>query len=565
MSAPHAPRAWLERGVAMLLAAAVAAPLLWPWQPPPIAQFMSHWVCVTAWALLAALWFGAGRRVAQPRPESLALAGWWLLVALVQAASALTHATPPSLLVLPLLVVGTAAVLTVALTGFELFPVKTALRCLCLGVLVAGVGNAVVVFVDWVAPGVIVRTAFAANGRAVGLLAQPNHLAVLALWAGIAAAYLLRDRPLERALALGAFALVLLATQSRTGLAIACWLAAAALHAAGGRRPVVRGIALALLLSPVVAVGAALVGWLPAPDSLEHRLMLWRNAIALIAAAPLWGHGFGLFNWAWTLAPLPDRAPDLFDHAHNLVLHWAVEFGLPVTLTLLVAIAMIAWRAWVRWSGSHEQQAERWTLAAFLFVVLAHSLVEHPFWFSYFLLPSVALLALAVAGPSARSESRSGACGAPVTAAPSRLRRALAALGVAGVLAVSLAVLLDYRRLARLNAGDAGNSSVAARLSEAKALQGSCFFGHLGDYAAIMLAGEHAPLAWFERPMRYLIDEALLAAYARALARAGDQARLRWVMERAAEFPPHPAWRGLPRAASLPRPSLGPLMHGGEK
>ena len=39
------------------------------------------------------------------------------------------------------------------------------------------------------------------------------------------------------------------------------------------------------------------------------RLLIWSNALALIASHPWLGVGFGDFNFAWTLTPFPGRPP----------------------------------------------------------------------------------------------------------------------------------------------------------------------------------------------------------------------------------------------------------------
>ena len=61
-----------------------------------------------------------------------------------------------------------------------------------------------------------------------------------------------------------------------------------------------------------------------------------------------------------------------------------------------------------------------------------------------------------------------------------------------------------------------------------------------------MLAGDAATSALFTRPIRHVLDERLLSAYARMLARTGETDRAAFVVARAREFPPDAAFANLP-------------------
>ncbi|MFN3630524.1 MAG: Wzy polymerase domain-containing protein, partial [Casimicrobiaceae bacterium] len=265
---------------------------------------------------------------------------------------------------------------------------------------------------------------------------------------------------------------------------------------------------------------------------------------ALVADAPWLGHGFGAFNRAWSFHPFAERAPDVFDHAHNLPLHWAVELGLPLTVALVAGLAGLFWR-----SRRALANAQGRSTAAYLFVVGLHSLTEHPLWFSYFLLPTAVLVALwvrSVGDGPAEPTAVAGDSGV------GRGMRGVLALVAVIVLVGVVAALRDYFAVARLNEAPLiTEADRAARRIEAEHVRKSVWFGHLGDYAAIMLAPETAPSAWFERPLHHVIDERLLAAYAQALIREGELARARFVVERAGEFPAHPAWQTLPKEADF--------------
>ena len=86
---------------------------------------------------------------------------------------------------------------------------------------------------------------------------------------------------------------------------------------------------------------------------------------------------------------------------------------------------------------------------------------------------------------------------------------------------------------------------------------------HFGDYAAIMLASDRAELSMFNRPVRHVLDERLLTAWARALERSGDSERAAYVIARAREFPPNSLFNDLPNVRlqstrSASAPTLGP-------
>jgi O-antigen ligase len=72
----------------------------------------------------------------------------------------------------------------------------------------------------------------------------------------------------------------------------------------------------------------------------SSRLGIWRDTLTLIAQQPWWGVGFGEFNFAWSMPPLPGRPTPFFDHTHNLPLQLAVELGLPLAT---VVMALLSW------------------------------------------------------------------------------------------------------------------------------------------------------------------------------------------------------------------------------
>ena len=85
------------------------------------------------------------------------------------------------------------------------------------------------------------------------------------------------------------------------------------------------------------------------------RLAILRDAWALTAANPLFGVGWGEFNFAWSLTPFPDRPIAFFDHTHNLPAQLAVELGLPWAGAVLLLLGWALFGAlpgWATWVGA---------------------------------------------------------------------------------------------------------------------------------------------------------------------------------------------------------------------
>lgn len=93
---------------------------------------------------------------------------------------------------------------------------------------------------------------------------------------------------------------------------------------------------------PVAAIGVAAVlsgGF--ARDSVEVRAGYWRSAVALVAEAPLAGHGYAAFAAQQPRLMRPGDEPTRY--VHNEPLEAAVAGGLPLALLLLAALAALAW------------------------------------------------------------------------------------------------------------------------------------------------------------------------------------------------------------------------------
>jgi hypothetical protein len=109
------------------------------------------------------------------------------------------------------------------------------------------------------------------------------------------------------------------------------------------------------------------------------RLKGVRTAFAVASNYPVLGGGAGAYPWlGFQLAGI--NSTETAEHAHNLPLALAAEFGFP--LALLVS-ALLAWQWWALARGS-QRLPVAW--AALLTTMTAiHSLVEYPLWYAYFL------------------------------------------------------------------------------------------------------------------------------------------------------------------------------------
>lgn len=270
---------------------------------------------------------------------------------------------------------------------------------------------------------------------------------------------------------------------------------------------------------------------------------------------PWAGVGWAQLNFVWTLTPFADRAPDVFDHAHSLPLHLAVELGIPVTVAAATLVIVALWPARVQRAMSANAGQARIGVAALLLLSIGtHSLFEYPLWFSYFLMPTAFVLAtlardLAATPPAPAASTTNTAPAARLTSA-----RLIASMATLLLIATGWSVH-EYSKASAIHF--TGNDQ-GARADAVAAARASPLYGQYGDYAAIMLAGDRAPLEWFARPIRNVLDERLLTAWARALQRAGEHERAAWVIARAREFPPDAAFAGLPQVTAPLNPASAP-------
>lgn len=566
-----APASASEHTLRLAIMVAVALPLVWVVQRAPLPAFFSQCLACGLWAVavtLGALQHGNTHSV---RSAPYAVPALWCLLLVTTMWHWLLRATPGFLLLpvaLNLLLAGLISWQVVV--DHDAPRVRIMFHWLTSGILIAAIFNAVAAITQMVAPSwandTLIAVSAGVDERATGNLRQPNQLATLMVWGIVAATHLLWSRRLLWAAVCTALLAALLASGSRTGVLsllillplalLALWPQAAPAQRSRPRerRQLLLAIlALACVIALLAFAAVHVFGRATADASLAQRLALWQQTVALIQQHPWTGVGWSQLNFAWTLAPFNDRAPDVFDHAHNLLLHLAVELGVPVTIAVIALLLRAIWpvQTW-KTALSGRNRGCVLTAASLLVAIAVHSSFEYPLWYSYFLLPTAFLLA--VLAKTLRAREPDGVRSTPAATAATTRSWPLATAG-AFALGATLWSALEYAKVSAIHF--TGND-VAARSRAVDAARASPLYGQYGDYAAIMLAGDRAPLEWFARPVRTVLDERLLTAWARALERAGQHERAAWVVARAREFPPDPAFAELPVVTAPLNPASAP-------
>jgi len=150
------------------------------------------------------------------------------------------------------------------------------------------------------------------------------------------------------------------------------------------------GFGFAVLLPLLGLADSGLLGRLQEePQGCMGRSTIWSNVLYLIAQQPLTGWGWGNLAYAHFITLFPNqRFCAMLDNAHNLPLHVAVEFGLPVALLLC---GYLVWRLLRARPWAEQDRRRQWAWAA-LAVMGLHSLLEYPLRYGPFQLAAFACL-----------------------------------------------------------------------------------------------------------------------------------------------------------------------------
>jgi hypothetical protein len=403
---------WQLGLVRVCVTCALAMPFLWSQATATDATLLHNLIAIVAWGLLLVL-FGC---LPSPMSGNFRI-GLELLVGTSivfgVACLFLGHRTPWAVSALVVLMACTVVLQWAASDVSR----DVLAKALVLGVAVAALFNAFVAIVQFLVPfqtGGLLMAFPPMTGRFTGNLFQPNHLANLCLLGLGSCLYLASPGSRWRSWWLATAWLLcggVVLSGSRMGLVGLLMLVA------WGIADFVRGRDLAsarLALVPLAGFWFAL-RWVLAnysglaffegysgpvlgPSNVEAltstRNVIWKHALVLLQDHIWTGVGWGKFGVYWALTPLEGRSEALFGHAHNLFLHLAVELGLPFALALLVFIAWFGFRALKRAHASPSDQLQHGCLLYLWAVMLLHSQLEYPLWYSYFFLPFTALCGL---------------------------------------------------------------------------------------------------------------------------------------------------------------------------
>ena len=544
---PVNPPVW-----AALAGIAIGLPMLLAFNAPPSSTFLNQAAALIGWGswltVLASCLAGPSWRPGNAGTGALQAA--LLLLGLAALVSPLWAALPWSLSLSSVGLI--AAAMLAAQTGAALQREGLALaafRAFCIGLVVAAALSSLIGLLQVFAPtwpdGNWIARSYV-PGRAVGNMRQPNHLSSLLLWAIVAVVWLGEAGVLRRwlgtALAL-LFVFVVVLSASRTGAVSMLMLTVWAVL----DRRLSRSARWLLGLAPLIYLGFwyGTGAWADYThhvfggetrfntqgDISSSRWGIWSNTLTLIRMHPWAGVGFGEFNFAWTLTPFPGRPVAFFDHTHNLILQFVVELGIPlaaVVLALLGYALVLALRgALLARAAEHAPPGQallRPAAFAMVLLILVHSLLEYPLWYSYFLLPAAFAFGLCLAGPAAEH-----AASRPVAGVGRPLQIAAMVLMVGG-----MASVLDYARVVVIFAPPEGAPGLAQRIVDGRK---SVFFAHHADYAAATTSEHPADvMPAFLRSPHYLLDARLLQAWATALDQGGDTEHARYLAQRLREF-----------------------------
>jgi O-antigen ligase len=548
--------------VQLMLAMAVALPLLVAYNVAPSPTILNQLSAVGLWgtALLAL----ASLRHALPNTTHAAslhatrfLLAALLIVAVFALGGWLWSTVGMGLAVASAGLLLMAASLVLVGAGCAAQPdlLRTVTRGLVSGWVLLGAVSCVVGLVQVFAPSWADGSWVAQSaipGRAVGNVRQPNHLATLMLGACAALpplSLMLRGRgrwawgPL---LALPLFVWVITLTGSRTGvvgvLLLALWgwwdqRLPGRWRVALLLGPLLYGLAWGGMAQWATSTGGnfGAAARLGEADMSSSRFGILRDTVTMIQQQPWWGVGFGEFNLAWSMTPLPHRPVAFFDHSHNLPLQLAVELGVPLALVVMGLLAWALRQAYRRTRRPVvDDNISTVAMRSFLVMLLlmaVHSQFEYPLWYAHFLLPTAFVwgLCLGHRAQEVPQVARSSSAWPWATAG-------------ALMTAVTLLALRDYQKAVVIFEPQEVAKPLQQRIADG---QGSWFFAHHANYAwgtTADLPGEAMPA--FAGAKHYLLDARLMMAWAQGYAEQGDLERARHIADRLREFrnPATQAW-----------------------
>ena len=380
--------------------------------------------------------------------------------------------------------------------------------------------------------------------RASGTYINPNHFAhllAIGISAGAAVAFWKRGGFTVRLFGLAAALMAapgLLGSLSRTGMiatAAGLWTVACLFALTRGRRLGAFAVVAAPFLLGLCAWGAFLVfpglrdRWELDQLFRDSRLQIWRDCIDMLAERPDWGWGIGMFEDVGSLhrTHYLDYWTTL-NHAHNEVLHVAVEQGLEGLLLLSATVTCLL-ACGVRMFKTARSAGDVALVAGALGAVAAtaaHAMFD--FNLHLYANNQVAMLLLALA--AARTRARPAKGGSPPSPAPSVAVRTMTA--VAALIAACAACVTWLGALHQMTAARHLETRAYDPARALRALEKGRRMDPLNAYFPLELGSLAVTRAWWTRDpaaRTRWTDEAEAwfnrAAELRPLAQAVDEGR----------------------------------------
>lgn len=247
------------------------------------------------------------------------------------------------------------------------------------------------------------------------------------------------------------------------------------------------------------------------------RTTHWITMLDAAIQQPWWGYGWNQTPTAQlAVAATHPASHELLGQSHNQLLDFVVWLGIPLGLLLTFAVL---W--WFAQAARKVRDAPGVFAVAFVGAAFAHSIVEFPLYYTYFMLP----IALVMGGMSATHEQG-------FTASISR-RTAYAMVVAAG--AVTALIAIDYMKLEdrwqaiRFDEARIGTTRVGSEPPDVRLLT------HMKEFLRLLKRDPLAPvtdqeLLWLEQVAHRYPNAFFLSTYAAALVEHDQPDRARQML-----------------------------------
>lgn len=237
--------------------------------------------------------------------------------------------------------------------------------------------NLALAFLQYSAASSIDLSAYAAYEMQAGVFANRNHLATLLFTAiPFCVFFIVEDRHrIWAGLGLAGVLLILLATGSRAGAAIAVLAMLSSFIVLGFQKKTTWHVLLAVGVN-LAFLGFGVAGLVAqrgaVPDAMRFEMA--RTTLSAIRENWLLGTGFGTFQQVYQVyESLSSIGPEFVNHAHNDYLEIVLEGGVLAIAALAIYLLMFAGRLFLSRLDGFQKAA-----GLGIFFILLHSIVDYP-------------------------------------------------------------------------------------------------------------------------------------------------------------------------------------------